>query len=31
VSTDEDDYATKGAKMAEALISSNQEFIKSLE
>ena len=30
VSTDEDDYASKGKKMAEALISSDQEFIKPL-
>ena len=30
VSADEDDYATKGAKMAEALISSDQEFIKPI-
>lgn len=30
VSDDEDDYATKGTKMAEALISSEQEFIKPL-
>lgn len=30
VSTDEDDYVTKGAKMAEALISSDQEFIKPI-
>ena len=27
VSDDEDDYATKGAKMAEALVTSEQEFI----
>lgn len=31
VSNDEDDYAVKGAKMAEALISSKQEFIKPLD